>query len=220
MTKSIPVITIDGPSGSGKGTISKLLAKKLGWHYLDSGALYRVVALAAIKQNIEYTNVLELEKIVLNLDVVFAGQHITLNGVNVTKEIRTETCGIAASQVAAIPVVRSTLLERQRKFRQSPGLVADGRDMGTVVFPDAATKFFLTASREERAKRRYQQLQEQELHVSLRDTLQDIDERDARDEQRSISPLAPAEGAITIDTTDLSINGVLQTIMDFIEGLY
>lgn len=211
-----PVITIDGPSGAGKGTISQLLAQQLGWHFLDSGSLYRILALAVLQQNIGFENVEQLQQLALDLDVEFS-EKIILFGVDVTQDIRTEACSLAASKVAAIPEVRRALLQRQKDFRQAPGLVADGRDMGSVVFPDAKCKFFLTASTEERAKRRWQQLQEQGINVSLHEILQDLRERDARDIQRKVSPLKPAKDAIIIDTTDISIEEVLQQILVVVE---
>ena len=214
--KEAPVITIDGPSGAGKGTVSQLLAQQLGWYFLDSGALYRVLALAALKQGIDMQDVPALTQLAMNLDVAFNAQ-IILDDVDVTQEIRSETCSIAASKVAAIPEVRQALLQRQRDFRQFPGLVADGRDMGGWVFPEARCKFFLTASAEERAKRRWQQLQEQGINVSLHDILQDLRERDARDARRKVSPLKPAKDAIIIDTTDVSIDEVLQQILTVVE---
>lgn len=215
----IPVITIDGPSGSGKGTISKLLAQKLGWHLLDSGALYRVLALAALQQNIDIDDIKALYDLALDLPVEFVGSKsdssaILLAGKDITLDIRSEACSKAASKVAAIPEVREALLARQRQFEQSPGLVADGRDMGTVVFPDAECKIFLTASPEERAKRRCQQLQDQGRSVSLRAVLQDIIARDARDSDRKVSPLKPAKDAITVDTTALAIKEVMQKIVE------
>lgn len=216
---NIPVITIDGPSGSGKGTISKLLAQKLGWHLLDSGALYRVLALAAVKQGIDLGDVSALHELALNLPVEFVGlenskSKILLDGEEITAAIRTEACSKSASKVAVIPKVRAALLERQRQFQQLPGLVADGRDMGTVVFPDAKCKIFLTASCEERAQRRCKQLQEQGISVSLRAVLQDLMARDARDKDRKVSPLKPAKDAITVDTTDLDVEEVLQKIVE------
>ncbi len=212
----ISVITIDGPSGSGKGTISQLLAKKLGWHFLDSGALYRILALAALKQHIDLLDAEVLEQLALNLDLQFTNGKIILMGQDVTDEIRSEPCSVAASKVAALPKVRKALLKRQRDFRQAPGLVADGRDMGTVVFPDAKLKIFLTASQEQRALRRYRQLQEQGINVSLSDVSDDLSQRDKRDQERTIAPLKPAKDAIIIDTTKLSIDEVLNKVMELL----
>lgn len=209
------VITIDGPTASGKGTIARLLAQRLGWHILDSGALYRLVALAAIKHSIKFDDVESLVPLAAHLDVEFiAGEGdeemtILLEGEDVTLELRTEATGNGASQVATIPQVREALLERQRAFRQSPGLVADGRDMGTVVFPDAVVKIFLTASAEERAQRRYNQLIDKGLSVTMRSLLDEIARRDERDQNRAASPLVPAEDAVVLDTSELSIDEVV-----------
>jgi len=212
---TIPVITIDGPTASGKGTISRLLARRLGWSILDSGALYRLVALAARKHSIPFDDVDSLATLAAHLDVEFIDAEgdeemtILLEGEDVTLELRTETTGNGASQVAAVPEVREALLERQRAFRQPPGLVADGRDMGTVVFPDATVKIFLTASAEERARRRYNQLKDKGLSVTMRSLLDEIAERDERDQKRTTSPLVPAEDAVELDTSELSIAEVV-----------
>jgi len=217
-TSAVPVITIDGPTASGKGTITRLLAQRLGWHILDSGALYRLVALAARKHSIPLDDVESLRTLAAHLDVEFvvdqdSGEIVTLlEGEDVTHELRTETCGNDASRVARIPAVREALLERQHAFRRQPGLVADGRDMGTVVFPDAVLKIFLTASAEERARRRYNQLKEKGLSVNMRGLLDEIAERDARDRERSASPLVPAEDAIQLDTSELSIDEVVDRL--------
>ena len=214
--QTAPVITIDGPTASGKGTIARLIAQRLGWHILDSGALYRLVALAAEKHAIALDDVASLEPLAAHLDVEFvAGEGaeemaVLLEGEDVTLELRKETTGNGASLVAALPEVRAALLERQRAFAQLPGLVADGRDMGTVVFPQAAVKIFLTASAEERAQRRYNQLKDKGLDVSMRSLLDEIAERDARDRNRSASPLVPAEDAVELDTSDLSIDEVVE----------
>jgi cytidylate kinase len=212
---TVPVITIDGPTASGKGTITRLLAQRLGWHFLDSGALYRLVALAATKHGIAFDDVESLQPLAAHLDVQFVTDDgaeemaVLLEGEDVTLELRTETCGDGASQVAAIPEVREALLARQRAFREPPGLVADGRDMGTVVFPDAVVKIFLTASAEERARRRYNQLKDKGLSVTMRTLLDEIAARDARDRDRAASPLVPAEDAVVLDSSELNIDQVV-----------
>jgi len=211
-----PVITIDGPSGTGKGVITHMLAETLQWHLLDSGALYRLVGVGAQAAGIKYNNINELRDFTLNMEVYFSRLFegsLELNGEEISALIREEASGELASQVAIIPEIREALYERQLAFRQMPGLVADGRDMGTVVFPDAVQKFFLTASLEERAQRRYKQLINKGLSVNLRALLQDIKERDERDSQRAVSPLIPAEDAIVIDTSDLSIDQVFEKVL-------
>lgn len=222
-----PVITIDGASGTGKGTVSQLLATRLGWKFLDSGALYRVLALAALKHSFSLEgDVLDekgLEVLAEHLDVQFIAQEnafplIILEGEDVTQIIRTEKIGNLASIVAALPAVRAALLSRQRAFREAPGLVADGRDMGTVVFPDAELKIFLTASLEERARRRYNQLKGQGINVTLGGLENELRERDRRDRERVVAPLKPAQDAILIDTDCLSIEQVVEKIMSEIEG--
>ncbi len=213
----IPVLTIDGPSGSGKGTIAQLIAKKLGWHYLDSGAIYRVLAQAAIKHQVELDDEAKLAKMAAELDLVFSLEDdqlvVKLEGDDVSNQIRSEQAGNAASKVAALPSVRSALLERQRQFRQAPGLVTDGRDMGTVVFPDANTKVFLTASAEVRAERRYKQLKQKGIESKLPDLISEISERDKRDSQRSVAPLIPAEDAVVLDSSDMGIETVYKHII-------
>ncbi|MBO4969881.1 MAG: (d)CMP kinase [Pseudomonas sp.] len=219
MMVSAPVITIDGPSGSGKGTVAGILAKRLGWNLLDSGALYRLLAFAAGNHGVALDNEALLEKLAAHLDVQFIGAtdgkpaRIILEGDDVTHAIRSETVAAGASKVAALPAVRDALLQRQRAFLEFPGLVADGRDMGTVVFPDAPLKVFLTASAEERARRRYLQLKAKGDDVSLSGLLDEIRARDERDTQRAIAPLKPAADAIQLDSTELSIEQVLERIM-------
>lgn len=207
------VIAIDGPSGSGKGTLAGLLAARLGWQLLDSGALYRLLAYAAGKHGIALDNEAALAMLAANLDVQFVAGGIILEGESVTERIRNEQVGAGASQVAALPAVRDALLQRQRAFREAPGLVADGRDMGTVVFPDAPLKIFLTASAEERARRRYLQLKAKGEDVSLPSLLEEIQARDARDMNRAVAPLKPAVDAIQLDSTEMSIEEVLERIL-------
>ncbi|EQM73559.1 (d)CMP kinase [Stutzerimonas stutzeri] len=219
MNRDVPVITIDGPSGSGKGTVAALLAAKLGWNFLDSGALYRLLAFAARNHGVDLTNEEALKLLAAHLDVQFGaakdghGMQIILEGEEVTSAIRNEQVGAGASQVAALPAVRDALLQRQKAFREPPGLVADGRDMGTVVFPDAPLKIFLTASAEERARRRYLQLKGKGDDVNLASLLDEIRARDERDTQREVAPLKPADDAVQLDSTDLSIEQVLGQIL-------
>lgn len=218
MTSAVPVITVDGPSGAGKGTISYMLAEQLGWHLLDSGALYRVTGQACLIEDVSWDDCAAVAEVARHLDVVFSiasnGETlVAYNGVDVSSAIRTEEGGRGASKVAAIPAVRDALLHRQRELQRPPGLVADGRDMGTVVFCDAPLKFFLTASVSERAERRYAQLIAKGESVSLPRLLKDIEERDARDRSREVSPLAPAEDAIVIDSSASSIADVFERIM-------
>ncbi|MDG1134969.1 MAG: (d)CMP kinase [Pseudomonadales bacterium] len=208
-----PVVTIDGPGGSGKGTLSSLVAAELGWHLLDSGALYRIVAAMARRQAIDLTDEKSLVAMIPNLQIAFDGDRVDVNGDDLSDEIRTGEAGVAASQVAALPEVRDSILTLQKSFQRAPGLVADGRDMGTVVFPQAATKIFLDASAEVRANRRYKQLKNKGLSVNLRDLLEQIQERDARDRGRAVAPLKPAADALIIDSTQMTIEEVLQMIM-------
>jgi cytidylate kinase len=212
----VPVLTIDGPSGSGKGTIAQMIAREFGWHYLDSGAIYRVLAQAAIKHQLDLADEAALTKLAEQLDVRFAFDNaelkVMLEGDDVSLRIRSEEAGNAASKVASIPSVRSALLQRQRDFRKMPGLVTDGRDMGTVVFPDAPFKVFLTASAEERAQRRYKQLKQKGIESNLSDLIAEISERDRRDSEREVAPLRPAEGALILDSTELGIDAVFEQV--------
>ncbi len=219
MADTIGLITIDGPSGVGKGTLSALLAEKLGWNYLDSGALYRLTALACIQKEISLDNIIDdteskIAEIARTLDVKFLPQGgVLLEGKEVEALIRTESAGNNASKVAVITKVREALLQRQKNFFQAPGLVADGRDMGTIVFPQAPLKIFLTASAEERAKRRYKQLIEKGITVKMPDLVVEIKQRDDRDINRSASPLIAAQDAHTINTSQLSIDEVYKEVM-------
>lgn len=220
-----PVITIDGPTSSGKGTIGKLLAEKLGWNFLDSGALYRVVALIALERNTQANEHAKIINLTHDIDVEFVqqpGKPVIIYGAgrDITLAIRQEGCGVFASQIAVIPGVRAALFEVFLRFRKFPGLVADGRDMGTVVFPDAILKIFLTASQQVRAQRRRQQLQERGISVSLREVELDLSERDMRDSKRIIAPLKPAPDACVVDSTNLSINEVLEVIVKHLPRIY
>lgn len=214
----IPVVTIDGPSGTGKGTISRMLADKLGWHMLDSGALYRLVALGALRHGYALDDEATLAEYARQLDVQFltdpaSGEPVVqLENTNVTDDIRTEVAGNNASKVAALPSVREALLDRQRAFCEAPGLVADGRDMGTTIFPAAPLKIYLTASAEIRAERRHKQLKDKGISVSLPALVKEIAERDERDSQRSVSPLKPAQDAVVIDTSDMGIEAVFKRV--------
>jgi cytidylate kinase len=215
---SVPVIAIDGPSGSGKGTIARRVAEALGFHLLDSGALYRLVAFAAAEAGLSGAGEKELAEIAAGLDVEFSTspdgtESIMLAGRRVGSGLRTEECGRLASQVAAMPTVREALMARQRAYRRAPGLVADGRDMGAVIFPDAALKVFLTASAEERAKRRYKQLKDKGIDVSLPALSRDIEERDRRDSERSVAPLKPADDARVLDSSNQTVDEVTRTVL-------
>lgn len=214
-TTAIPVVAIDGPSASGKGTIAQGVARKLGFHYLDSGALYRLVALTAIKEATSLDDEAALARRAGSLNVSFAGGEIFLFGQRVTDAIRSEDCGKGASRVAALPAVRATLLERQRAFRVPPGLVAEGRDMGTVVFPDAILKVFLTASAEARATRRHKQLKEKGIDANIRTLLRELRERDERDSARRIAPLQKAADARELDSTGLGIDEVVRQVLEW-----
>lgn len=219
----IPVLTIDGPSGSGKGSITQLVAQKLGWHILDSGALYRLTALAALRQGVSFEDEPALANIAANLDIEFkAGEpgepvKVCLDGEDVTAQLRLETTGDNASKVAVLVPVREALLQRQRDFRAAPGLVADGRDMGTVVFPDAPYKVYLTASAQARAERRYAQLKAQGEDVKIATLLQEIEARDARDMGRKTAPLKPADDAVMVDTTSMTIDEALAKVLSVID---
>jgi len=215
---NINLITIDGPSGSGKGTVCHILAKKLNWNLLDSGALYRVLAFAALQEKISLDDQQKLAALALNLPISFAsngaGIDTLLAGVNIGDKLRTETVGQAASQIASLQGVRDALLARQKAFRQPPGLIADGRDMGTVVFPDAQVKIFLDASAQERAQRRFNQLQEKGFDVNIAQILSEIKERDYRDRNRAVAPLRPADDALVIDSTSLTIDEVVNQVLE------
>jgi len=215
ITKPVPVIAIDGPSASGKGTVAARVAAALGWHYLDSGALYRLTALAARRAGVDWTDEAGVAEVAASLDVVFGEASVFLSGEEVGEDIRQEQISSGASQVAALPAVRAALLFRQRLFRQAPGLVADGRDMASVVFPDATTKVFLTASVEVRAERRYKQLIEKGIAASIQPLLLDLRERDARDSQRSVAPLKQQEGARLLETTHLGIEQSVRQVLDW-----
>lgn len=216
----LPIITVDGPSGSGKGTISQRLAQHLSWHFLDSGAIYRVLGLMASRAGIGDENVDKLVEMAENMPLSFDGDRVLLEGEEVSDAIRTEQAGNQASKVAAIPQVREALLAWQRNYARPPGLVADGRDMGTVVFPRAQVKIFLTASPEERAKRRLKQLKGKGLGVNLADLIEEIRERDERDSRRAVAPLRPAVSAVTLDSTHLSIDEVFTRAMQQVHGAF
>lgn len=219
MLNQAPVMTIDGPSGAGKGTLCQVLAERLGWHLLDSGAIYRVLALAALHHDVELDSEESLVPLAAHLDIQFVveeGQvRAVLEGEDVSRAIRTEEVGNAASKVAAFPRVREALLRRQRAFRKSRGLIADGRDMGTVVFPDAEVKIFLDASAEERARRRYKQLQDKGFDVSFERLLTEIQERDDRDRNRAVAPLRPAQDALVVDSTSMTIDEVVEHVLSY-----
>jgi len=222
MNKTIPVITVDGPSGVGKGTTASLLSNHLGWHLLDSGAIYRALALKVLNTDADISDIDTLVKLAKKLQLSFKSvigepTLVYLDGECVNHDLRKESCGNIASIVAVIPQVRAALLQRQKDFRQAPGLVADGRDMGTVVFQDAQIKFYLTASAQERAKRRYKQLKNKGVSANIRALEKEIGARDCRDSNRKVSPLVPADDAIIIDTSDLSIDEVFHYCINIID---
>jgi cytidylate kinase len=215
----IPVLTIDGPSGAGKGTVSRLIAQKLGWHYLDSGAIYRALALELTEKDVLHESIAEIVEVAFAMDLVFEcgeNQSVILNGQDITDLLGLESTGNNASKIAAIPEIRAALLQKQHDFKQAPGLVADGRDMGTVVFPDAKYKVFLTASASERAERRYKQLKQKGIDANLSKITADIQERDQRDGERQISPLVPAADAVYIDSSTLSIQAVVAEVLSLV----
>ncbi len=215
----VPVITIDGPTASGKGTVASRVAGHLGFALLDSGALYRLTALSALNAGIDLTDESALAALAAGLDVRFEGERILLSSQEVSREIRAEAVGVAASKIATLPAVRQALVGLQHGFRRAPGLVADGRDMGTVIFPDAPLKVFLTASVEARAERRYKQLIEKGFPANMIDLLQDLRERDARDTQRAVAPLKPAEGAYLLDTSNMGIEPAVKQVLDWYQSL-
>ena len=218
MSNSIPVIAIDGPSASGKGTVAQLVAEKLGYHYLDSGALYRIVALAAHQEDISWDEENDIATLVPRLDIHFKDGEIFLDNENISEDIRTELMGQGASQVAAHPKVRNALTHLQHSFRKAPGLVADGRDMATVIFPDASAKIFLTASAETRADRRYQQIIKKGIAADYAAILKDLQDRDARDRQRAVAPLQQAKDATLLDTSHLNIEQAVNRALEIIQS--
>jgi cytidylate kinase len=216
---AIPVLTIDGPSGAGKGTVSRAVAKKLGWHYLDSGSIYRSLAIAVLKQKVELTDVPEIVKVAQSMALEFECNDelaVKLNGEDITSQLGLESTGNAASIVAVLPQVRNVLLQKQKDFKKMPGLVADGRDMGTVVFPDAEIKVFLTASAAERAQRRYKQLIEKGIDANLALLTNEIEERDRRDTERKTAPLSMASDALYIDSSNMTIDEVIEEVLNLI----
>jgi cytidylate kinase len=215
----IPVLTIDGPSGAGKGTVSRLLAKQLGWHYLDSGSIYRSLAIALAKQAVDLADIAAIVSVAKSMVLAFeCGDEliVKLDGEDITSQLGLETTGNMASIIAAVPEVRSVLLQKQQDFKRLPGLVADGRDMGTVVFSDAPYKVFLTASSEKRAERRYKQLKEKGIDANLTRLTEEIEERDRRDRERATAPLCMAENALFIDSSEMTIDAVIAQVINFI----
>jgi cytidylate kinase len=216
---TVPVLTIDGPSGAGKGTVSRLVAKQLGWNYLDNGSIYRALAIALLQQGVDLTDEAAVVKVAQTMNLAFeCGDEliVKLEGADITPQLGLETTGNTASIIAVLPKVRAALLAKQQSFRQGAGLVADGRDMGTVVFPDAQHKVFLTASSEERARRRYKQLKEKGIDANLSDLIVDIEARDKRDTERATAPLVQAENALYIDSSNMSITAVIEEILNLI----
>lgn len=224
MTDTIPVLALDGPSGSGKGTVGQILARRLGWHFLDSGALYRSLGIAAEQTGVDLDNKSALAQLALEMSLRFTPREsadtvdVLLNGEEIGDRLRTEESGRRASILAAIPEVRRALLQKQHSFRQAPGLVADGRDMGSTVFPDAILKVYLTATPELRAERRYKQLKDKGFDVNLRELFDEIRERDARDAVREVSPLKPARDACVLDTSQLDISGVVERVYGLLQA--
>lgn len=214
MNKPAPVISIDGPTASGKGTVAQRVANRLGFHYLDSGALYRLTALAAQRQHIALNDEVKLANVALQLHCQFKNGHILLNGEDVSHDLRAEEVGVAASKIAVLPSLRKALVNLQLSFREAPGLVADGRDMGTVIFPDAKQKVYLTASVEARANRRYKQLIEKGFSAKMEGLVKDLAERDLRDTTRATAPLLPAPGAYILDTSEMTVDQAVQIILD------
>lgn len=213
MPDGVPVVTVDGPAASGKGTVAQRVAQALGWHYLDSGALYRLVALCALRDGVDPEDAARLASLAAGLDAAFDGAVVRLRGADVTDALRQEAVSTAASRVAVHPGVRAALLARQRAFRQPPGLVADGRDMGTVVFPEAPVKVYVTATPQERAARRHRQLAEKGIQVNIQSLLRDIEERDARDSARAAAPLRAAVDAVLLDTTNMTIDAAVAAVL-------
>lgn len=213
---TIPVITIDGPTASGKGTVAHRVAKQLGFHYLDSGALYRLTALSAMRQGLALDDEAALAAMARVLPCQFIKGHVLLDGEDVTETVRAEEIGVAASKIAVLPLVRQALVDLQISFRVAPGLVADGRDMGTVIFPDAIQKVYLTASVEARANRRYKQLIEKGFSANMENLVKDLTERDARDTSRTSAPLKPAPGAYILDTSNMTVDEAVHVVL----GLY
>lgn len=220
MIEQPPVFAIDGPSGAGKGTVSRAVARRLGWHFLDSGAIYRALALAVTREGLAPTDENAVAALARTSEMEFSAEEtpsVRLDGADITDQLQTEACGNVASKIAALPSVRLALLQKQRDFRRAPGLVADGRDMGTVVFPDARYKVFLTANASVRAERRYKQLKEKGMDVSLIKLTREIEERDRRDQSRAEAPLKPAQGSILIDSSAMSIREVVAACLSLLE---